>query len=371
MSALLLIDVQYDFMKGGSLQVDNAEEILEPINKLRNNRQFDLVVLSKDWHPQDHVSFASNNPGTKLFESIAYHSGTQVMWPDHCVQGTHGSDINSSLHCESTDVIVLKGQNKQIDSYSAFYDNDHKNKTELDDVLKSKNIKEVYVCGLATDYCVSYTALDAVSAGYKTYFLEDASRGVAPDTTQSQIENMKQHNVIISFVSVGLLIGFYLKQKAFEEAQLKVANMAMEDIQVLVPLLDQHQAVVDQLLQQADKTNISIDSSIQSLFVVLCLLLNEELCSYSEARSLSCKSAAQLVGSIKSFDYKKVSHHIYKLLESYYTSDEVTLHPEFTEERLTKFGDVALALFRWADSVYTLLTVRFDDIEDDMDEDDE
>ncbi|GAM21983.1 hypothetical protein SAMD00019534_051580 [Acytostelium subglobosum LB1] len=195
MSALLIIDVQYDFMEGGSLEVNDASAILDPINELRKKMKFDLVVLSQDWHPQDHVSFASNNPGKKPFDTMPYHGGVQVLWPNHCVQGSHGSDFHSGLYREPEDVVVRKGMDRLVDSYSAFMDNDHKRKTEMDQVLKAANIHTVYVCGIASDYCVAFTCLDAVAAGYKTYLLEDACRGVAPDTTASQFNKLKENNV--------------------------------------------------------------------------------------------------------------------------------------------------------------------------------
>eukprot|EP01132_Coremiostelium_polycephalum_P004708 gene4708-5880_t len=179
-TALIIVDMQYDFMEGGSLEVKNANEILQPINNLREKHTFDLVVFSKDYHPSNHISFASNHPNKNVFDSIPLNetgTKTQVLCPDHCVQGSHGSEIHKDLIRKNSDRIVKKGMDPMVDSYSAFSDNDHLKKTELESILHENRIKEVYVCGLALDYCVSYTCLDAVALGFKTFFLEDASRG--------------------------------------------------------------------------------------------------------------------------------------------------------------------------------------------------
>jgi len=186
--ALLIIDIQNDFLPpGGSLAVLDGHKTIPVINVLRRATDFDCIVLSQDFHPQNHVSFASNHPGTEPFQTIPVDVGVetgetkveQVMWPNHCVQGTFGSEFSVDLIVEDTDIVVQKGTDPSIDSYSAFWDNGKQKKTDLDTILKHRGIATVFVCGLATDYCVSYTAMDAALEGYKTYFIEDASRGIA------------------------------------------------------------------------------------------------------------------------------------------------------------------------------------------------
>eukprot|EP00771_Trimastix_marina_P002233 gnl/Trimastix_PCT/3354.p1 GENE.gnl/Trimastix_PCT/3354~~gnl/Trimastix_PCT/3354.p1 ORF type:complete len:217 (+),score=21.61 gnl/Trimastix_PCT/3354:29-652(+) len=188
--ALLVIDLQHDFLEGGSLAVPNGSEIIAPINAFRERIPFDLVVFSKDWHPQDHSSFAANNPGAAVMSVKQLPSGPQVMWPTHCVQQTHGAEIHPDVHIEPSDSIVFKGQNTQVDSYSAFFDNDHSSKTDLDDLLKTHGITKVYCVGLAYDYCVSFTAKDACDLGYETYFVEDLARGIAASCMAKAKEEM-------------------------------------------------------------------------------------------------------------------------------------------------------------------------------------
>eukprot|EP01133_Synstelium_polycarpum_P000205 gene205-249_t len=196
-TALLIIDVQNDFMQGGSLEVAKANEILPLINTLRDSKTFDLVVLSQDWHPSDHMSFASNNPGKKVFDVIPHLETTQILWPNHCVQGSFGSEFHKDLKRVDGDVVVQKGDNVMVDSYSAFQDNDRMKKTTLEAILREHSIDTVYVCGIATDYCVAYTAIDAVNAGFKTHLLVDACRGVDPSTTSAQLEALRSLNVLL------------------------------------------------------------------------------------------------------------------------------------------------------------------------------
>jgi len=197
MSCLLIIDVQNDFMQGGSLQVSDSLDILKPINTLRKQgiNLFDLIVLSQDWHPYNHMSFASNHQNKKVFDTINLNGSNQILWPNHCVQDSYGSEIHKGLIRDKNDIIIKKGTNPNIDSYSAFMDNDKKQKTELETLLKNNNIKNVYICGLATDYCVYYSCLDAASLGFNTYFLEDASKGVGVDSTRKAIQNMIKYNI--------------------------------------------------------------------------------------------------------------------------------------------------------------------------------
>ncbi len=194
-SALLIIDMQYDFMEGGSLEVKDANSIVNTINQLAQ-KDWGLVVASKDWHPQNHISFASNNEGSQVFETITLLDSTQqVMWPDHCVQGTHGSDIHKDVDATRINHIVLKGQNPQVDSYSAFFDNNHLQKTDMDKILKEHGINTIYVVGLARDYCVRWTALDGQQLGYKTYFVWDATKPVDPSTNDAIAKELKDNKV--------------------------------------------------------------------------------------------------------------------------------------------------------------------------------
>ena len=159
MKALLVIDVQNDFCPGGSLAVKEGDQIVSGINRFMP--QFDLVVASQDWHPENHGSFAVNHEKTPG-ELIELNGLTQILWPKHCVQGSAGAEFHAELNTDEIDAVFTKGENPLIDSYSAFYDNGHLNKTGLDDYLKSKQVTELFLCGLATDYCVKFTALDAV-----------------------------------------------------------------------------------------------------------------------------------------------------------------------------------------------------------------
>ncbi len=176
--ALLLVDLQNDFCPGGSLAIAEGDAVIPIANQLQS--YFDLVVASKDWHPKNHTSFVD-------------------LWPIHCVQHTAGSDFHESLDTARIDKIIFKGMDEAIDSYSAFFDNEHLRKTELDDYLKSENVTELYVMGLATDYCVKYSCLDAVKLGYKVYLIEDGCRGVGlkPNDISDAIEEMRNRGVIV------------------------------------------------------------------------------------------------------------------------------------------------------------------------------
>ena len=194
MKALLVIDVQNDFCPGGNLAVPEGDQIINGINKLIP--KFDLVVASQDWHPETHGSFAVNHNKTPG-EVIELNGLQQVLWPQHCVQGSRGSEFHQDLESDKFDAVFTKGENPLIDSYSAFFDNGHLNKTALDDYLKKKQVSQLFVCGLATDYCVKFTALDAVDLGYKTFLLEDLSRGVDLNNGDiaKAIEEMRQAGV--------------------------------------------------------------------------------------------------------------------------------------------------------------------------------
>lgn len=185
MKALIIIDVQNDFLPGGSLEVPLSDKIIPVINDI--TQSFDLVVATQDWHPADHKSFASNHYDTKPFDKIVLHGSVQILWPDHCVQGTDGAAISTGIDTKKIAAIFRKGMDREIDSYSAFFDNDHKSSTGLAGYLKEKDIKEVFFCGLAADICVYYSILDAVNEGFQVYLVEDASQPL----DQSKFDDLK------------------------------------------------------------------------------------------------------------------------------------------------------------------------------------
>ena len=201
MTALIIVDPQFDFGDpSGALYVPNGLMVVKTINALRHSLNPQMVVITQDYHPQDHVSFVTNNPGTSQFSQITLPDGTvQTMWPPHCVQGTSGAAFLNGLDILDTDTIVRKGQNKNVDSYSGFGSPDGvKENTHLDMYLKAKDIKNVVVCGLALDYCVSYTARDAAKYGFKVCVYTPACRGIKPETCAAEIELMKAAGVTIA-----------------------------------------------------------------------------------------------------------------------------------------------------------------------------
>ncbi|OKO71942.1 bifunctional nicotinamidase/pyrazinamidase [Bradyrhizobium sp. NAS96.2] len=175
-SALLVIDVQNCFLPGGSLAVKDGEQVVPVINKIA--KSFANVVMTQDWHTPGHISFASVHAGKKPFEVIDLAYGKQVLWPDHCVQGTDGAGLSKDLAIPQAELIIRKGFHKDVDSYSAFTEADGKTTTGLAAYLKARNVERVFVAGLATDFCVAWTALDARKAGFETYVVEDACRGI-------------------------------------------------------------------------------------------------------------------------------------------------------------------------------------------------
>ncbi len=192
--AFLVIDIQNDFCEGGSLAVPGASEIIPIVNNLikKFKASGGLIVATKDWHPQTHKSFASNSGGA-VGEIGELNGLPQIWWPDHCVQNTAGSDFHPKLQKDYIDVIVYKGTNPEVDSYSSFFDNAKLEKTNLDVILKEKGINTIYIVGLATDYCVKFSALDGIDIGYDVYVVEDGCRGVnlSPDDSRNAIEEMK------------------------------------------------------------------------------------------------------------------------------------------------------------------------------------
>ncbi len=176
MRALLVIDIQNDFCPGGALAVAEGDLVVAKANVLM--AQYDLVVATQDWHPSDHGSFASSHPGKKPYDMGELGGLPQVMWPAHCVQGTPGASFHSALDVAQFDHVTRKGTHRGIDSYSGFFDNGHKKQTDLQQYLKEQGVNEVDIIGLATDYCVKFTAIDAVTLELKTRVLKDACRGV-------------------------------------------------------------------------------------------------------------------------------------------------------------------------------------------------
>ena len=179
MRALLLIDIQNDFLPGGRLAVPAGDEIIPLVNALQP--QFDLVVATQDWHPAGHQSFASSHAGRAQFEQIDLHGLPQVLWPDHCTQASNGAALAPALRTERIEAIFRKGMNPEIDSYSAFFDNGHRKSTGLTDYLRGRGVTDVIVAGLAADYCVYYSALDALAAGFATTVITDAVRAISAE----------------------------------------------------------------------------------------------------------------------------------------------------------------------------------------------
>lgn len=197
MNALILVDMQNDFVPGGALAVPQGDHIVPVVHRLQPC--FDLVVATQDWHPADHGSFAANHPGHQPGELIELNGLPQILWPTHCVQGTTGAEFVHGLDRAKWDRVFVKGTNPNIDSYSGFFDNGHRQSTGLGDYLRAKSVTGVYVAGLATDYCVKFTALDARELGFKTCLIEDACRGVnlQPGDVQKAIEAMRAGGVAV------------------------------------------------------------------------------------------------------------------------------------------------------------------------------
>lgn len=174
--ALLVIDIQNDFCPGGALGVEGGDEIVPGINRLMN--EFSAVILTQDWHPGDHSSFASQHPGRAPMEMIEMPYGPQVLWPDHCVQGTRGAEFHPDLRTAPADLIIRKGFRPQIDSYSAFFENDHETPTGLEGYLRTRGITHLVLTGIATDFCVNFSAVDAARLGFTVEVRTDLCRAI-------------------------------------------------------------------------------------------------------------------------------------------------------------------------------------------------
>lgn len=176
MQALILVDIQNDFVPGGALAVPGGDQIIPIVNRIQP--RFETIVATQDWHPANHGSFSANHPNNKIGDVVDLNGIKQILWPLHCVQNTRGAEFVSSLHQGNWSGIVQKGTDPTIDSYSGFFDNGHRKQTSLENILRDRKVTHVFLCGLATDYCVKFTALDALKLGFKTTLLVDASKGV-------------------------------------------------------------------------------------------------------------------------------------------------------------------------------------------------
>ena len=180
-SALIIIDMQNDFCTGGALAVKDGEKIIQCINDAQ--KEFKTIILTQDWHPQEHSSFASNH-GAEPYTNIEMEYGSQILWPDHCVQGSTGANFHRDLNTNKSDLILRKGSNPKIDSYSAFFENDKNTTTGLEGYLIKKDIKRLYLCGLAFDYCVFYSALDGANLGFEVFVFQDLTKAIDLNNSQ-------------------------------------------------------------------------------------------------------------------------------------------------------------------------------------------
>ena len=187
--ALLIIDIQFDFLEGGSLAIPDGNEVIPEILKVAPN--FETIILSQDWHPAGHKSFASSHTGKSSFDQIEWQGKTETLWPDHCVQNTEGAKIHPEILALNPSIIIQKGNDREIDSYSAFFDNNKQKKTGLESWLKKHQIQKLAICGLATDYCVKYSVLNALELGFGVSVLIKASRPVNPNMAELAFVEMK------------------------------------------------------------------------------------------------------------------------------------------------------------------------------------
>ena len=184
--ALVLVDIQTDFCAGGALAVPDGDAVVGPSNTLMAAAPFGVVVATQDWHPPGHTSFATSHAGKQPFDRIAMPYGEQTLWPDHCVQGTAGAAFHPDLDLDRVEMVVRKGFRADVDSYSAFQENDRKTFTGLAGYLRERGVKRVFLTGLAADVCVFFSAIDARAAGFETVFVEDAVRAIDPETGMAE-----------------------------------------------------------------------------------------------------------------------------------------------------------------------------------------
>lgn len=197
MRALVMVDIQNDFLQGGALAVKEGSKIIPLVNNLQ--KKFDLVVATQDWHPANHESFASNYPNGVIGDLVDLHGLPQVLWPDHCIQNTWGAELAETLDISSVQKVFRKGTEAAVDSYSGFFDNGKRKDTGLSTYLQSKDVEQLFIVGLATDYCVKFTALDAVNLGFETTVIVDAIKAVNlhPEDQENAIRTMRQTGIQI------------------------------------------------------------------------------------------------------------------------------------------------------------------------------
>ena len=195
MKALLVIDVQNDFLPGGKLEIKGGNQIISKINDLMNN--YNLIVATKDWHPENHISFSSNHEGKNVGDIIKHNGINQILWPNHCIQETFGSKFPKELNHNKINKIIYKGTNKDIDSYSGFNDNAKDASTELSIFLKDKGVDKLDCVGLATEYCVKHTALDAVKEGFNTRVIMSCTKGLSNNDIKDAINEMRLNGIVI------------------------------------------------------------------------------------------------------------------------------------------------------------------------------
>lgn len=195
--ALIIVDLQTDFCPGGSLAVEEGDLIGQIVNSIAAG--FPVVVATKDWHPAGHISFASSHAGKKPFDSVTVSYGEQILWPDHCLQGTNGAKLHPALDRRPINLILHKGTREDLDSYSAFFENDHKTPTGLDGYLRGLGISGLFFCGIATDVCVYYSVNDALRLGYEVTVIEDAVRGVdqPPGSVSKALDTMRSNGATV------------------------------------------------------------------------------------------------------------------------------------------------------------------------------
>jgi nicotinamidase/pyrazinamidase len=202
-SVLLVVDVQNDFCPGGALAVPGGSEVIAPINRI--SRLFSHVVLTQDWHPAEHVSVAATWPDRRLYDTIEADGIPQILWPVHCVQGSEGAEFHRDLHAEAATLVIRKGTHPRLDSYSALFENDRRTSTGLDGWLRNLGITTIFLSGLAMDYCVRYTALDALRLGYGVVIVKDAVRGVdVPPGSVARALNELHHLGILMINTIDL-----------------------------------------------------------------------------------------------------------------------------------------------------------------------
>lgn len=246
MKALLVIDIQNDFLPCGSLAVPEGDQIIPLINELMP--EYPLVVATQDWHPENHGSFANNHPGKNVGDFIQLDGLQQILWPAHCIEGSPGSKFSAQLDTHRFDHIIRKGSDPQIDSYSGFFDNGYRKSTGLTDLLRENGVTEVHLCGLATDYCVKFTALDALKEGFKVTLIQDASRGVNlnPNDVRETIAQLKSKGtrILTSEEILGKTVTLYRPTGPEELAKLEENNFTawpprLPDQPIFYPVMNQ------------------------------------------------------------------------------------------------------------------------------------